>query len=352
MSNGTAALRIERFLADHPHGDLLVAVGYATPAGVAWMARRTQGRRVSLLIGDARQEWWKQASDADRRDCLAFLNSPDVEVRNWYRTKRSRHGEASAHLKVWVAHDDWGPRSALVGSGNLTRKGLEGNVEVMVEARDQDRRQTWETVQELWEKAWPCADRLIGYLDGLQAPVGARRSPSHPLRPRADASQETRSAARVSTPAETAPAVSGNAPTPTPAPMPAPGRGGTASLYRFRVAAGAGLLMAMTGAGVPVISVLRRGWGDAVVWLEFLIGALCLGSGLWLGWWARDRSEGACKALAAAAIASAALGMAAMVVAMVVAAVIWALPAIKIFVAVLVLLPLAVLADRLGLFRR
>ena len=154
------------------------------------------------------------------------------------------------------------------------------------------------------------------------------------------------------TPVETAHAVSGNAPTSTPASMPAPGPGDTTPLYRFRVAAGAGLLMAMTGAGVPVISILRRGWGNAVFWPEFLIGALCLGSGLWLGWWARDRSEGACKALAVAAIASAVLGTAALVVALVVAAVIWALPAVKTLVAVLVLLPLAVLADRLGLLRR
>ena len=176
MSDGTAVSRIERFLGDHPHGDLLVAVGYATPAGVAWLARRTRERRVSLLVGDARQQWWSKASSSDRAECLAFLRRPDVEVRNWYRTKRSRHGEASAHLKVWAVHDDWVPASALVGSGNLTRKGLQGNVEVMVEAHGADMRQAWDTARGVWGDAWKCDERLIGYLNGPEHRRGATPS--------------------------------------------------------------------------------------------------------------------------------------------------------------------------------
>ena len=120
-----AASRIEQYLRDHPDGDLLIAVGYATAAGMAWLAQRTAGRRVSLLIGDTRSQYWNKVPEPDRATCLAFMHRPDVEIRNWYRTKRSHSGESAAHLKVWAMHDNWSPMSALVGSGNLTRKGLD-----------------------------------------------------------------------------------------------------------------------------------------------------------------------------------------------------------------------------------
>ena len=70
-------------------------------------------------------------------------------------------------------HDNWSPMSALVGSGNLTRKGLHTNVEVMVEAHGSDMRQAWDIARNLWGEAWPCADRLAGYL----------ASPAPPARP-------------------------------------------------------------------------------------------------------------------------------------------------------------------------
>ena len=172
----SASSRIEQFLRDHPDEDLLIAVGYATAAGMAWLARRTAGRRVSLLIGDTRSQWWKKVSDPDRAACLEFMQRPDVEVRNWYRTKRSRSGESSAHLKVWAMHDNWSPVSALAGSGNLTRKGLDSNVEVMVEAHGSDMRQAWDTARDLWGKAWPCADRLTEYLDGPESATRPSRN--------------------------------------------------------------------------------------------------------------------------------------------------------------------------------
>ena len=109
---------------------------------MAWLAERTKGRRVCLLIGDARPKYWKRVSDADRAASLQFMRRPQVEIRNWYRTNRSRDGESTAHLKVWAVHDAWKPVSALVGSGNLTKKGLNDNVEVMVEAHDKDMSQS------------------------------------------------------------------------------------------------------------------------------------------------------------------------------------------------------------------
>ena len=169
----SAGARIEQYLVDHPSGDLLIAVAYATPAGMAWLARRTTGRRVSLLIGDTRPQYWTKVKASDRDACLAFMGRNDVEIRNWYRTKKSRSGESSAHLKVWAVHQDWSPVAALVGSGNLTRKGLDDNVEVMAEAHNRDMRQAWDTARDLWEKAWTCADRLREYLGAPESPDGS-----------------------------------------------------------------------------------------------------------------------------------------------------------------------------------
>ena len=172
-----AAARIDQFLRDHPDSDLLVAVGYTTPAGMAWLAQRTAGRRVCLLIGDTRSKWWTRSTVADKTASLNFMNRPDVEIRNWYRTSKSRQGAASAHLKVWAAHHDWRPASALVGSGNLTRQGLAQNVEVMVEAHGNDLQHTWDTAHELWGKAWGCEERLMEYLTNSGAPERQRHNP-------------------------------------------------------------------------------------------------------------------------------------------------------------------------------
>ena len=161
-----ASSRIEKYLRDYPSGDLLLTVGYATPAGMAWLDQHTEGRKVSLLIGDTHKKWYENVSKADRDACLRFLHRSNVEVRNWYRTKKSRSGKSEAHLKVWAVHNNWSPMSALSGSANLTKQGLHQNVEVMVEAYGNDMREAWKTSYDLWSEAWECEDRLLNYLDG------------------------------------------------------------------------------------------------------------------------------------------------------------------------------------------
>ena len=190
-----------------------MGVGYVTAAGMAWLARRTQGRRVSLLIGDAHPKWWKNVKSSDRAACLAFMRRPDVEIRNWYRTKKSRHGESFAHFKVWAVHQQWAPIAVLAGSGNLTRNGLEGNVEVMVEAHENDVPHAWGILHSVWLEAWPCADRISRYLDG-----SAARSEFEEWRdPSFVASQASTT---VSTPA--APVIRPTHVPPAPGPSPAP----------------------------------------------------------------------------------------------------------------------------------
>lgn len=261
----SASSRIEQYLKDHPDGDLLIAVGYATAPGMAWLARRTTGRRVSLLIGDTRSQWWKKMSEPDRAACLAFIRRGDVEIRNWYRTKRSRSGESSAHLKVWAVHDNWSPVSALVGSGNLTRKGLDDNVEVMVEAHGNDMHQAWDTARDLWGKAWPCADRLTEYLAGPQPPAG-------PPRDRATASAR-RSATTAPQHATGAGHASGQPPPPHP----------RAAVHDTRPTARTGTpkrkrrkrIILYTISGWVAVSGLTAGWQSGiggVIWMLFIAG--------------------------------------------------------------------------------
>ncbi|MCY3960207.1 MAG: phospholipase D-like domain-containing protein [bacterium] len=156
--------RIERFLSDYPKGRLLVVVGYASPAGLAWLDLQTVGRPVSLLIGDTRSRYWSNLSHDDARRAVDFLSRTDVKVRNWYRTKRAKEGPSMAHMKAWVVESEGVPVAALVGSANLTKNGLEANVEIMVEATGDDLIRTWGEVRGLHEKGWDCAERLAGYM--------------------------------------------------------------------------------------------------------------------------------------------------------------------------------------------
>ncbi len=158
--DGTAAERIERFLEDHAGVPLTVAVGFSSPGGIAWLARRTRDRKVRLLIGDCRPRYFKNATRGDRDEALAFLDRPDVTVWNWYR----RHGEKSeAHLKVWIAHDAPRP-AALNGSANLSHKGLYLNEELVTGIPDAEVDQAIRRVEAIFDKAWDAKVRLRKYM--------------------------------------------------------------------------------------------------------------------------------------------------------------------------------------------
>ena len=342
-----ASSRIEQFLKDHPDGDLLIAVGYATAPGVAWLAKRTAGRRVCLLIGNARRQYWDNVAESDRAACLEFIARSDVEVRNWYRTKRSNRGESAAHLKVWAVHDGWSPVAVLVGSGNLTRKGLDHNVEAMAEAHGSDRRQTWDAAHNLWRKAWPCAARLIGYLNEAQPPAGRQSSLRQWQR------QTGGSTNPDPAPAPAAPKAS-RVPSPQTGthgmPVVAASQGAdmaAAEQQRTPQSQGyttprlgwvegtsvAGFLLAAAGAVAPIIDIRRRGLWDAVISWECLAEALCLVVGIGCGWWARERSGGMFKWLAYTGIAVSVAALAALFVALVAFVVLWALPVLKLLAA-------------------
>lgn len=101
--DGYVADKVERFLKETAPRPLLVCMGYASTLGLVWLAERTKGRRVTLVVGDLRSgdNRWK-ASDASLTAALQFVSRPDVDIRSWDRTAHNRDGSGeAAHLKVW-----------------------------------------------------------------------------------------------------------------------------------------------------------------------------------------------------------------------------------------------------------
>ena len=157
-----AMARIEKFLADYPAGHLHVVTGFASMAGLAWLARVTERRPVTIVISDLRTG----LDNFEVRDAAvaeAFVNRSDVRVLNWYRTGKSKLGAAVAHSKVFaVEGPEHRPIAVLVGSANLTMAGLNDNVETMVEAVPADRDADFEQVIWLERQAWDASDKILG----------------------------------------------------------------------------------------------------------------------------------------------------------------------------------------------
>ena len=167
---------------------MVVCVGSASVAGIAWLAKRSRGRPVTLLIGDMKSRNFAKATDADRRAALDFIQRGNVTVLNWYRTGRSNQGRSEAHLKVWAACDDAGtPQAFLVGSANLTIAGLDENVELMALAEVSEHAYLRSTVQQLQNKSWDRKERLQELIEHGDSPEGRRHRHIKRTRQRAPA---------------------------------------------------------------------------------------------------------------------------------------------------------------------
>ena len=195
---GSAADRVERFLAAHPTGRLFVCVGSASVAGIVWLAQRSRGRPVTLFIGDMKSRNFARATDRDRSAALAFVSRTDVDVRNWYRTNRSSQGRSEAHLKVWAACDDTGdPQAFLVGSANLTVAGLHENIELMAFADASEHAYLRSTLQQLQGKSWDAKERLQEWVEHGDS----SERPHRPTRERSDHKPSTQGKQRQHAPA-------------------------------------------------------------------------------------------------------------------------------------------------------
>ena len=173
----SAASLIEDFLRAHPHGELFVAVGYASVAGIAWLAERASDRPVTLLIGNVRRNHFKKMSDKDRDTAIRFLRRDDVQVLTWYQKARDNRPERQAHLKVWAVMSE-SPRrrgrssdveAMLVGSGNLTTAGLVHNEEAFADATGEDLRRIGAQLERLRSHQWKRKDKILEYITPEEA---------------------------------------------------------------------------------------------------------------------------------------------------------------------------------------
>ena len=168
---------IEEFLGAHPRGELFVAVGYASVAGIAWLAQRAGDRPVTLFIGNVRPNHFKEMSDKDRDTAIRFLRRGDVQVLTWYQKARDNRPAREAHLKVWAVMSE-SPRrrgrsgaveAMLVGSGNLTNAGLVHNEEAFAHAAGEDLRRIGAQLDRLRSHQWKRKDKILEYIKPEEA---------------------------------------------------------------------------------------------------------------------------------------------------------------------------------------
>lgn len=157
------ARKIKAFLDEHCGADVVVCTGTASVKGLAWLARQVDsGQRVTIVIGDMTEQSFAVATDDDRQVAAAFLRRGDVKVHNWYRqkpVKKIAHGKAVVALQSGKSK----AVAALVGSANLTDKGLTDNLELMVRCDPGDLHEIDAYIAEATSHP-PANDRLIGFV--------------------------------------------------------------------------------------------------------------------------------------------------------------------------------------------
>ena len=156
------------FLAAIP-GEVVIFVGYASVAAIAWLAREALDRKVTQLVGDMRGSIIERAKDENRDAARRFLAADDIEVLCWYRSARSGQGGAEAHLKVWATRDPEGQLDRfLVGSANLTATGLDANAGAMAVACGADTESLRSQLLWLTERAWEAKKKLTDLVLGRE----------------------------------------------------------------------------------------------------------------------------------------------------------------------------------------
>ena len=169
-SSDSPARRIEAFIAAHADADIVVCTGFTSVWGLAWLAEKIDaGQGCVLIAGDLKPQRFKKGSDEKRARAVAFLRRRNVRVHHWYRKKpeeKMAHGKAVAALG-----GDGKVVDALVGSANLTRAGLERNLELMVRCEPSDLRNVDAYIAKATRHD-PMTDKLIGLVRKGRAGVG------------------------------------------------------------------------------------------------------------------------------------------------------------------------------------
>ena len=153
--------QIRQFLEDHPSGKLVIGTGFLSIWGLAWLSRNTTHSPVVLLTGNAESSYFNKGTQADRAEAIRFLQRDDVQVKNLYSKKTN----SQFHAKVWVV-DNGDSVSAINGSANLSKSGLQNNFEMITSVSAEETDKVYEHLEASLTKAWNCKSRVLGYITG------------------------------------------------------------------------------------------------------------------------------------------------------------------------------------------
>ena len=175
-----AAEQVEQLLADNPRGELRIVTGYASLGGLSWLGERTEGRPVSLVIGDMSKRHFDKATPRICESAALFLARSNVSV----LTKKMRNKPEDVgkpvpivHAKAWMIRPTVRstPR-VLCGSANLTFQGMYRNLEMMCAAQRDDARRLWDEMDELLKASRNATPTLLENIAALLP----QTAPSHP----------------------------------------------------------------------------------------------------------------------------------------------------------------------------
>ena len=160
-----AAKTIEKFLSKYPDRELRVVVGYASVYGLAWLAERTQNRKVDLLIGFYGLKNFRNDNTESISAAKRFLRREDVAVRSWFPKEPVR---CSVHMKAWHTLDSDNAHRILSGSANLTKHGLLHNREAMGEYYGNEANETMWSMNGIWCSGWNIKPKLISIIEEIE----------------------------------------------------------------------------------------------------------------------------------------------------------------------------------------
>ena len=135
-SRKRAASCIEPFLKRTGDAAIVAAVPEVGVLGLAWLAKRTEGRAVTVIAAKVAPVMFKRGANDHRRQVLAWIEQPSVAVTAWEPPPKASLHPSLAAMSLWVAYDPMSglPTDALAGSAALTQAGLHESIELVAAA--------------------------------------------------------------------------------------------------------------------------------------------------------------------------------------------------------------------------
>ena len=128
-----SAKRISEFLETNPSGDLTIITKTTGVLGLAWLSKRTEGRNVTIIVGDTNQRHFKRGANTHRHIAINFLASEKVSICSWVKPSHKHQENSEIEASIWaVIEDGTKPTKFLVGAAPLTQSGLHETITAMV----------------------------------------------------------------------------------------------------------------------------------------------------------------------------------------------------------------------------